>query len=160
MNMEKTIRFQLNGKKTELVTDPGNTLLWVLRNQLELTGTKYGCGMGFCGACTVIIDGEAVRSCSLPVGDIAGKKVTTIEGLEMNNKLHPVQRAFIEHDALQCGYCTPGMIMNAVSMLMKNPHPTRLDIINDMENNLCRCGTHERIIKAVETAVTEMKGEK
>jgi carbon-monoxide dehydrogenase small subunit len=160
MNMEKTISFMLNGKKTELVADPKSTLLWVLRNQLDLTGTKYGCGMGFCGACTVIIDNEAVRSCSLPVGDIAGKKVITIEGLEKNGKLHPVQQAFVEHDALQCGYCTPGMIMNAVALLMKNPKPTRQDIINGMEENLCRCGAHVRIIKAVETAAIELKGGK
>jgi carbon-monoxide dehydrogenase small subunit len=127
---------------------------------MGLTGTKYGCGMGFCGACTVIIDNEAVRSCSLPVGDIAGKKVITIEGLEMNGKLHPVQKAFVEHDALQCGYCTPGMIMNAVALLMKNPKPTRQDIINGMEDNLCRCGAHVRIIKAIETAATELIGGK
>jgi carbon-monoxide dehydrogenase small subunit len=158
--MEKTISFMLNGKMTELVVDPGNTLLWVLRNHLGLTGTKYGCGMGFCGACTVIIGNEAVRSCSLPVGDVAGKNVTTIEGLEKNGKLHPVQQAFIEHDALQCGYCTPGMIMNAVVLLMKNPNPTRQDIIKSMEDNLCRCGAHVRIIKALETAAIEMKGGK
>jgi aerobic-type carbon monoxide dehydrogenase small subunit (CoxS/CutS family) len=148
----------LNGKKTELVVDPKNTLLWVLRNQMGLTGTKYGCGMGFCGACTVIIDNEAVRSCSLPVGDIAGKRVITIEGLEIDGQLHPVQKAFVDNDALQCGYCTPGMIMNAVALLMKNSKPTREDIINGMENNYCRCGAHIRIIKAVEEAAVDMKG--
>ena len=102
MNMEKTIRFVVNGKKTELLIDPTNTLLWVLRNQLGLTGTKYGCGMGFCGACTVLIDNEAVRACTLPVGDVEGKKIITIEGLEKNGKLHPVQQAFVDNDALQC----------------------------------------------------------
>ena len=158
--MEKTIRFVLNGKKTEILVDPTNTLLWVLRNQLGLTGTKYGCGMGFCGTCTVLIDNEAVRSCSLPVGDIEGKKVVTIEGLEKNGKLHPVQKAFIEHDALQCGFCTPGMILNAVALLNKNPKPTRQDIATGMEDNLCRCGAHIRIIQAVETAAGEMKGGK
>ncbi len=158
--MEKTISFTLNGKKTELLIDPTSTLLWVLRNNLELTGTKYGCGMGFCGACTVLIDNEAVRSCTLPVGDVAGKKVVTIEGLAKNGKLHPVQQAFVEHDALQCGYCTPGMILNAVALLMKNPKPTQQDIINGMEDNLCRCGAHVRIIKAVETAAGVMKGGK
>jgi aerobic-type carbon monoxide dehydrogenase small subunit (CoxS/CutS family) len=116
--------------------------------------------MGFCGACTVLIDNEAVRSCTLPVGDVAGKKIVTIEGLARNGKLHPVQKAFVEHDALQCGFCTPGMILNAVALLNKNPKPTRQDIINGMEDNLCRCGAHVRIIKAVETAATEMKGGK
>jgi aerobic-type carbon monoxide dehydrogenase small subunit (CoxS/CutS family) len=158
--MEKTISFVLNGKKTDLLVDPTNTLLWVLRNQVGLTGTKFGCGMGFCGACTVIIDNEAVRSCSLPVGDVAGKKIITIEGLAKDGKLHPVQQAFIDHDALQCGYCTPGMIMNAVALLLKNPKPSQSEIIKGMEDNLCRCGAHIRIIKAVETAATEMKGGK
>ena len=160
MNMEKTISFVLNGKKTELLIDPTTSLLWALRNQLGLTGTKFGCGMGFCGACTVLIDNEAVRSCSLPVGDVAGKKVITIEGLAKNGKLHPVQQAFVDHDALQCGFCTPGMVMNAVGLLNKNPKPTRQDIINGMEDNLCRCGAHIRIIQAVETAAAEMKGGK
>jgi len=158
--MEKTIRFVLNGKKTELLIDPTSTLLWVLRNQLGLTGTKYGCGMGFCGACTVLIDNEAVRSCTLPVGDVEGKKIVTIEGLSKDGKLHPIQQAFIDHDALQCGYCTSGMIMNAVGLLHKNPKPTRQDIINGMEDNLCRCGAHVRIIQAVETAANSMKGGK
>jgi carbon-monoxide dehydrogenase small subunit len=160
MDMEKTISFTLNGKKTEILIDPTNTLLWVLRNQLGLTGTKYGCGMGFCGACTVLIDNEAVRSCTLPVGDVSGKKVITIEGLAKNGKLHPVQQAFVDHDALQCGYCTPGMIMNATALLMKNPKPSREDIIKGMEDNLCRCGAHVRIIEAVETAGQAMKGGK
>ncbi len=158
--MEKKISFVLNGKKTELLIDPTTSLLWALRNQLGLTGTKFGCGMGFCGACTVLIDNEAVRSCSLPVGDVAGKKVITIEGLAKNGKLHPVQQAFVDHDALQCGFCTPGMVMNAVGLLNKNPKPTRQDIINGMEDNLCRCGAHIRIIQAVETAAAEMKGGK
>jgi len=122
--MEETLRFTLNGKKTEVLIDPTQNLLWVLRNHLGLTGTKYGCGMGFCGACTILIDNEPVRSCMLPVGDIAGKKVVTIEGLEKKGKLHPVQKAFVEHDALQCGYCTPGMILTAVGLLIKNPSPT------------------------------------
>ena len=158
--MEKTIRFVLNGKKTELLIDPTTTLLWALRNQLGLTGTKFGCGMGFCGACTVLIDNEAVRSCTLSVGEIAGKKVITIEGLAKDGKLHPVQQAFVDHDALQCGFCTPGMIMNAVGLLNKNPKPTRQDIINGLEDNLCRCGAHIRIIQAVETAANTMKGGK
>lgn len=156
--MEETIQFQLNGKVTEIRTDPALTLLWVLRNQLGLTGTKYGCGMGFCGSCTVLIDNEAVRSCGLAVGDVAGKKVVTIEGLAANGKPHPLQEAFIEHDALQCGYCTPGMIMNALALLTKNPSPTRKQIIEGMEDNFCRCGAHIRIIKAIETASLKMKG--
>jgi aerobic-type carbon monoxide dehydrogenase small subunit (CoxS/CutS family) len=158
--MEETIRFSLNGKKTEILTDPSQTLLWVLRNHLRLTGTKFGCGTGFCGACTVLIDSEPVRSCSLPVGDIAGKKIVTIEGLEKNGKLHPVQKAFIEHDALQCGYCTPGMIMAVTGLLIKNPSPTRQEIIDGLENNYCRCAAHVRIIEAVQTAAIEMKGGK
>ena len=158
--MEEKIRFKLNGKKTEITTDPNQTLLWVLRNQLGLTGTKYGCGTGFCGACTVLINSEATRSCMLPVSDIAGKEVITIEGLARGGKLHPVQKAFVEHDALQCGYCTPGMIMTAAAMLMKNPALTRQEIIDGLENNLCRCGAHTRILDAVETAAKEMKGGK
>jgi len=159
-NMEQKIRFRLNGKNTEITTDPGQTLLWVLRNQLGLTGTKYGCGTGFCGACTVLIDKEATRSCMLPVGDIEGKEVITIEGLARGEKLHPLQQAFIDHDALQCGFCTPGMIMTAAAMLMKNPSLTRQQIIEGLEDNLCRCGAHTRIIDAVETAAKGMKGGK
>jgi len=156
--MEETIRFKLNDKETELVTDPNQILLWVLRNHFGLTGTKYGCGIGFCGACTVLIDNEPVRSCMIPVSDVAGKSVVTIEGLEQEGRLHPVQQAFIDHDALQCGFCTPGMIVTAVGMLGKNPAPTRAQIISGMEDNLCRCGAHTRIIDAVEDASKVMKG--
>jgi len=158
--MEETIKFQLNGKKTEAMIDPTQSLLWVLRDHFGLTGTKFGCGMGFCGACTVLIDNEPVRSCQLSVGDAAGKNVVTIEGLAINGKLHPVQEAFIKHDALQCGYCTPGMIMNAAGLLIKNPVPSVQQIKDGMENNLCRCGAHMRIIEAVQTASKEMKGGK
>lgn len=158
--MEETIRFSLNGKQTELRIDPSQTLLWVLRNNLGLTGTKFGCGTGFCGACTVLVNNEPVRSCSTAVGDIAGKKVVTIEGLEKKGTLHPVQKAFIEHDALQCGYCTPGMIMTVTGLLIKNPSPTRKEIIDGLENNYCRCAAHVRIIEAVQTAAIEMKGGK
>lgn len=158
--MEEKIGFSLNGKKTEITTDPGQTLLWVLRNQLGLTGTKYGCGTGFCGACTVLINKEPARSCMLPVSDIAGKEVITIEGLARGSKLHPVQKAFVDHDALQCGFCTPGMIMTAAGMLMKNPSLTRQEIVAGLEQNLCRCGAHNRILEAVETAAKEMKGGK
>jgi carbon-monoxide dehydrogenase small subunit len=158
--MEETIKFQLNGKKTEAQIDPTQTLLWVLRNHFGLTGTKFGCGMGFCGACTVLIDNQPVRSCQLSVGDVAGKSVVTIEGLAVNGKLHPVQKAFVEHEALQCGFCTPGMIMNATGLLMKNPSPSVQQIKEGMEDNLCRCGAHMRIIEAVQTASKEMKGGK
>ncbi|TAL78790.1 MAG: (2Fe-2S)-binding protein [Bacteroidetes bacterium] len=158
--MEETISFQLNGKKTEVLMDPTMTLLWVLRNHFGLTGTKFGCGMGFCGSCTVLIDKEPVRSCQLSVGEIAGKKVITIEGLATNGELHPVQKAFVKHDALQCGFCTPGMIMNATGLLLKNSSPSTMEIKEGMENNLCRCGAHVRIIEAVQTASIEMKGGK
>jgi aerobic-type carbon monoxide dehydrogenase small subunit (CoxS/CutS family) len=158
--MEETIKFRLNGKNTEAMIDPAQTLLWVLRNHFGLTGTKFGCGMGFCGACTVLIDNEPVRSCQLSVGETAGKNVVTIEGLATNGKLHPVQKAFVEHDALQCGFCTPGMIMNATGILLKNPAPSTQQIKDGMENNLCRCGAHLRIVEAVRTASEEMKGGK
>jgi aerobic-type carbon monoxide dehydrogenase small subunit (CoxS/CutS family) len=158
--MEETIRFKLNNKETELVTDPNQLLLWVLRNHFGLTGTKYGCGIGFCGACTVLIDNEAVRSCMLPVSEVAGKSVVTIEGLAVDGKLHPVQQAFVDHDALQCGYCTSGMILTAVALLNKNDAPTRQDIVDGLEDNLCRCGAHTRIIDAVGEAARVMKGGK
>jgi carbon-monoxide dehydrogenase small subunit len=158
--MEETISFQLNGKKTEALIDPTQTLLWVLRNHFGLTGTKFGCGMGFCGACTVLIDNEPVRSCQLSVGEAAGQNIVTIEGLAAGGELHPVQKAFIKHDALQCGFCTPGMIMNATGLLLKNQTPSVEEIKDGMEDNLCRCGAHMRIIEAVQTASKEMKGGK
>jgi len=158
--MEKTISFQLNGKKTEVRLDPTQTLLWVLRNHFGLTGTKYGCGIGFCGSCTVLIDQEPVRSCNLALSEVEGKSIVTIEGLSENGKMHPVQKAFVEHDALQCGFCTPGMIMNAAGLLKKNPSPTTQEIKAGMEDNLCRCGAHVRIIEAVHTAAKEMEGGK
>lgn len=158
--MEKTISFQLNGKKTDVLIDPTETLLWVLRNHFGLTGTKFGCGEGLCGSCTILMDNEPVRSCQLSIGDVMGKNIVTIEGLAINDKLHPVQKAFVEHDALQCGFCTPGMIMNATGLLLKNPSPTTQEIIDGMEDNLCRCGAHVRIVDAVKTASKEMKGMK
>ena len=156
--MEQKITFQLNGKKTEATLDPGQTLIWVLRDHFGLTGTKFGCGNGFCGACTVLIDDEPVRSCQVPVSDVQGKKVVTIEGLAVNGKLHPLQKAFVDHDALQCGFCTPGMIMNAAGLLLKNPNLSENEIKSGMEDNLCRCGAHGRIVEAVKTASKEMKG--
>ena len=158
--MKETIHFELNGKQVDLSIDPRLTLLWVLRDQFGLTGTKYGCGLGFCGACTVLIDNNAVRSCTQTIGDAVGKKVLTIEGLMHDGKLNPVQDAFMKHDALQCGYCTPGMIMNAYGLLLKNPEPSRHDIIAGMEENYCRCGAHARIIDAIQSAAVEMKGGK
>ncbi|KAA0226581.1 (2Fe-2S)-binding protein [candidate division KSB1 bacterium] len=150
--MEETIQFKLNGKPTRLRVDANRTLLWVLRTDLGLTGTKYGCGEGLCGACTVMLDKEAIRSCQLRMQDVAGKEVTTIEGLAQNDKLHPLQQAFMEHDALQCGYCTSGMILNAYGLLLKNPRPSAAEIIAGMDDNLCRCGAHQRIVQAVQSA--------
>lgn len=156
--MKKTIRFKLNGQPKSMTLDHERMLLWVLRTDFGLTGAKYGCGEGFCGACTVLVNGEAVRSCQLPVEDIHGKEVITIESLAKNGKLHPLQEAFVKHDALQCGFCTPGMILTAYSLLLKNANPTRKDIIDGMEENLCRCGAHKRIVQAIQTAAKEMKG--
>jgi aerobic carbon-monoxide dehydrogenase small subunit len=157
---EELIRFTLNGKLTELTIDPDLTLLWVLRDQFGLTGTKYGCGTGYCGACTIIMNNEAVRSCMLKVGEISDSRIITIEGLSRNGELHPLQKAFVEKDALQCGFCTPGMIMNAYGLLISNPEPTRQEVIEGMEDNLCRCGAHIRIIEAIQAAGKEMKGGK
>jgi aerobic-type carbon monoxide dehydrogenase small subunit (CoxS/CutS family) len=156
--MKRTIGFTLNGKAVSFEVDPSRILLWVLRYDLGLTGTKYGCGEGLCGACTVIVDGKAERSCSLEVKAVAGKAVTTIEGLAKNGELHPLQKAFLEHDALQCGYCTPGMIMNAYGLLLNTPRPSRSQIIEQMDGNLCRCGAHQRIIQAIQTAAKQMGG--
>jgi len=156
--MTEKISFKLNGKPTRLTVDGERMLLWVLRTDLGLTGTKYGCGKALCGACTVIVDGRAVRSCVVPMGSIKGKEVLTIEGLAKNGKLHPIQEAFVKHDALQCGFCTPGMILNAYSLLLRNPQPTKEEIIQNMDYNLCRCGAHLRIIRAIESAAQEMKG--
>ena len=155
--MAKTIRFSLNGESTTLEVDESRMLLWVLRTELGLTGTKFGCGEGFCGSCTVLLDGEPQRSCQLPMSGVAGKKVVTIEGLAKNGSLHPVQAAFVEHDALQCGFCTPGMILSAYGLLLENPKPTRQEILDHMEDNLCRCGAHVRIVEAIESAAAGMR---
>ena len=150
--------FQVNETKRRLDTDPARMLLNVLRDDLGLTGSKYGCGEGQCGACTVLIDGKAVRSCRMPVGDCAGKSVTTIEGLERDGKLHPLQDAFLAVDAMQCGYCTAGMIMSGVALLSKNPAPEPKDIIQAMDGNICRCGTYVRISLAIHKAAETMNG--
>lgn len=152
------IRFTLNGKPVTVDTDPDRPLLWVLRGDQGLTGTKYACGAGVCGACTVLVDGKAARSCVLPVISVQGAEVTTIEGLSRNGTLHPVQQAFIEQGALQCGYCTPGMVLAAVDLLRQNPKPTEAEIRAGMEGNLCRCGAHQRIIKAIQVAAERMGG--
>ena len=132
-------------------------LLDFLREVLGLTGTKYGCGVNHCGACTVVVEKEPVRSCQMPVKAVDGKEVITIEGLAGNGKLHPLQEAFMEHDALQCGFCTPGMIMNAYALLLKDPRPTSREIIEKMEDNLCRCGSHIRIVRAIQSATKNME---
>jgi aerobic-type carbon monoxide dehydrogenase small subunit (CoxS/CutS family) len=149
--MKETIRFKLNGKSVTLNVEGDRKLLWVLRTDLGLTGTKYGCGKSLCGACTVVINKEAVRSCMMPIRSVQGKEVTTIEGLAMGDALHPLQKAFAEQGAVQCGFCTPGMIMNAYALLLKNPKLTRDQIIAGMENNLCRCSAHQRIVKAIQS---------
>ncbi len=158
--MKEVVQFKLNGKPVRLKTESERMLLWAIRSDLSLTGAKYGCGEGFCGACTVLVNEKAVRSCQFPLKDVKGKEVLTIEGLAKNGDLHPLQKAFMEHDALQCGFCTPGMILQAYSMLLKNPRPNTEEIIQSMEDNLCRCGSHTRIIQAIQTSAKEMKGGK
>ena len=156
--MEETITFTLNGESVSVTTDSQRSLLWVLRTDLGLTGTKYGCGQSLCGACTVLVDNKAVHSCDFPIKNAEGREIITIEGLSNNSTLHPLQKAFIKHDALQCGFCTPGMILKAYSLLYQNPQPTREVIIQGMNDNLCRCGAHTRIIDAIESAAAEMRG--
>ena len=151
--MKHSIAFGLNGQPSNLDTDDDRVLLWALRTDLQLTGTKYGCGEGICGACTVVVDGKAVRSCRTSLKAVAGKEVVTIEGLAgtfgRNGKLHPLQQAFIDHGAFQCGYCTSGMLLSAAVFLKENPKPSREAITAQMARNLCRCGAHQRIVDAV-----------
>ncbi len=154
--MPNPIAFKLNDKPVRLDVDGERLLLWVLRTDLGLTGTKFGCGEGHCGSCTVLVDNVAVRSCLLKVKQVQGKSVVTIEGLAKDGKPHPLQRAFMEHDALQCGFCTPGMLLSSAALLAANPKPTRQEIARGLENNFCRCGAHTRILQAVESAATEM----
>jgi aerobic-type carbon monoxide dehydrogenase small subunit (CoxS/CutS family) len=150
--MKESVSFRLNGKPVTFETEGDRALLWVLRTDLGLTGTKYGCGESLCGACTVVVAGEAVRSCQVPISAVRGKDVTTIEGLEKEGKLHPLQEAFADLGALQCGFCTPGMIMNAYGLLLKTPHPTAEQIRSGMDGNLCRCAAHHRIVQAIARA--------
>ena len=158
--MEQTIRFRLNNRPVSVTTDGERALLWVLRTDLGLTGTKFGCGLSQCGACTVIVNKEAVRSCQYPVKNVSGKEVLTIEGLAEGDKLHPLQKAFMQHGAVQCGFCTPGMILQGYSLLLKTARPSRAQIVEHMDRNLCRCSTYSRIVEAVQAAGTELRGGK
>jgi aerobic-type carbon monoxide dehydrogenase small subunit (CoxS/CutS family) len=153
-----TIRLAVNGKPYTVDADPQTSLLSVLREQLDLTGSKYGCGEGQCGACTVLIDGKAQRSCVTKVTAVSQKQITTIEGLANGEQLHPVQQAFLEAGAMQCGYCTSGMIMSAVALLKRNPAPKESEIVDFMDGNICRCGTYPRIVAAIQKAATAAAG--
>jgi aerobic-type carbon monoxide dehydrogenase small subunit (CoxS/CutS family) len=157
--MRETITFTLNSRPVTLETDTQRRLLWVLRTDLELTGTKFGCGEGACGACTVLVDGRTVKSCRARLESVAGKQVTTIEGLASDGRLHPLQQAFHEKGGFQCGYCTPGMILTAYGLLQDVRRPTREQIARELEYNLCRCGAHPRIIDAIEAAAGRMGGD-
>jgi isoquinoline 1-oxidoreductase subunit alpha len=152
------LRLNVNGKDHDVDVPADTPLLWVLRDELKLVGTKFGCGMAQCGACTVQLNGAPVRSCSLPASAVAGQKITTIEGLAKGNALTAVQKAWIEHDVPQCGYCQAGQIMSASALLAQNPNPSDADIDNAMSGNLCRCGTYVRIRKAIKSAAQAMKG--
>jgi len=156
--MTRAVSFTLNGKPVRLDVDDSRMLLWVLRYDLGLTGTKFGCGMALCGACTVLVDDEPVRSCTTTVKEVEGRRVLTIEGLSRGETLHRVQQAFLEHHAFQCGYCTPGMILAAYALLLKKPKPTAADIMQALEGNLCRCGSHVRVVQAVQDAAVAPKG--
>ena len=152
------LELNVNGTRHRVEADPERTLLSVLRNELDLAGTKFGCGEGMCGACTVLVDGETALACQTPVKAVVGKKIITIEGLAPSGKLHPIQQAFIDLDAMQCGYCTPGMIMASVALLKKNHNPTEQQIAAELEGHICRCGVYQRIIAAVERAALVMRG--
>jgi carbon-monoxide dehydrogenase small subunit len=152
------IAFTLNGTARTVTVEDDRTLLWVLRDDLGYTGTKFGCGAAFCGACTVLVDGKEVRSCITPIRSVAGKKVVTVEGLAQGEKLSPVQEAFVEHVGFQCGYCTSGMLIGATALLNANPKPTREQIVQGMERHLCRCAAHHRIVDAIETASKKIAG--
>ncbi len=156
--MAETIQLNINGGKHRVEAVPERSLLSVLRSELDLTGSKYGCGEGQCGACTVLVNGVAQRSCLTSVQAAVNKTITTIEGLEQNGKLHPLQEAFLAEAAFQCGYCTSGMILSALVLLQKNPSPTEAEIVRAMQGNICRCGTFPRIVAAVQKAAQAMKG--
>lgn len=154
--MKQSISFKLNNEPITIEVNGDESLLTVIRTYLDQTGTKYGCGIGECGACTVLIDNQAEKACMILIEDVIDAEILTIEGLASNGNLHPLQKAFVSHDALQCGFCTPGMIMNAYGLLKRNPNPTRENIIDEMDANLCRCGSYNRIIEAIQTAAEEM----
>jgi aerobic-type carbon monoxide dehydrogenase small subunit (CoxS/CutS family) len=156
--MQRVTELHVNGNKLQIDAEADRSLLSVLRDDLDLTGTKYGCGEGQCGACTVLIDGQATRSCVTKVGSAIGKKIVTIESLDKNGRLHPIQEAFLEAEAFQCGYCTSGMIMSGFALLSKNPNPGEQEIGRFMEGNICRCGTYPRIVTAIRKAAQSMKG--
>jgi len=156
--MQRISELHVNGTRHKIDAEADRSLLSVLRDDLDLTGSKYGCGEGQCGACTVLIDGQATRSCITRVGAAAGKRIATIESLEKNGRLHPLQEAFLEADAFQCAYCTSGMIMSGVALLSKNPNPDEQEIVRFMEGNICRCGTYPRIVTAIRKAAQSMKG--
>jgi aerobic-type carbon monoxide dehydrogenase small subunit (CoxS/CutS family) len=158
VRMVKAIHFKLNGKSVQVTTDTDRMLLWILRSDLGLTGAKHSCGEGFCGACTVLVNNKPELSCQYPIVNVEGKDVLTIEGLATDGTLHPLQKAFVQHNALQCGFCTPGMILAAYSLLLENPKPKGPEIAAALEGNLCRCGSYKRILEAVKTAAQEMKG--
>jgi nicotinate dehydrogenase subunit A len=154
----RTISFTLNGKPAEVTTDETRLLLWVLRDDLNLMGTKYGCGQATCGSCAVVVDKASVRACATRIADVQGKHVVTIEGLEQNGRLHPVQQAFLDHAGYQCGFCTPGMIMGIYASLERNPDATADQVMTEeLESHLCRCGAHPRIMDAVKSASAAMK---
>jgi aerobic-type carbon monoxide dehydrogenase small subunit (CoxS/CutS family) len=155
--MKRSIQFSLNGHPASVVADDQRALLWVLRTELQLTGTKYGCGEGICGACTVLIGDRIVRSCVAPLHTVEGMDVVTVEGLAKNGDLHPLQQAFVDYGAFQCGYCTPGMLLAAYAFLRTTPDPTREAIVTHMDRNLCRCGSHQRIVEAIESAARRMR---
>lgn len=150
--MARITQLDVNGTRRQIDADPERTLLSVLRDDLDLTGTKYGCGEGQCAACTVLVEGQPTKSCLTKVGAVAGKRIVTIEGLAPNGKLHPVQQAFLDADAMQCGWCTPGMILGAVGLLSRTPHPTDAEIVSGMNGHICRCGTYPRVVKAIREA--------
>ncbi len=147
----ETFNLNINGKQLRADVDPSTPMLWVLRDHLKLVGTKYGCGIAFCGACTILLDDMATRSCQLPVSEVGSQSITTIEGLSENGD-HPLQKAWLEHDVPQCGYCQSGQIMNAAALLKTNPNPTDEEIEDAMDGNICRCGTYTRIKRAIKTA--------
>jgi aerobic-type carbon monoxide dehydrogenase small subunit (CoxS/CutS family) len=152
-------RLTINGRSLEVNVNPNTPLLWAIREQVGLTGTKYGCGEGLCGSCTVVVDGKAVQSCRTTLKEVRDAQVLTIEGLARGGELHPLQQAFVDHGGLQCGFCTPGMIMNGYALLLADPNPSRETVIEEMEGNLCRCSAYKRILEAIESVANAQGGQ-